>query len=220
VGRLCTRIGYAAVLLALGVPSRAAGVGDYSYTGVTSNAVVGGVGATVVVQEAARVPAGHVAAWVGVGGPGLGAGGLDEWIQAGVVVFDRGSTGRVFFEIARGVRVRLGFAQEVGVGARLRFQVLEDLSRPGWWQAWVDGVPVGPPVFLPGSHGAWRAQVMAEDWISSAGGCNSFSFGFGGLNVRASGSSLQEPLTDSTPFTQGGVRSSRSENGFRAWRRC
>ena len=39
--------------------------------------------ATVTMTTGPRVAGGHVAAWVGVGGVGLGPNGTDQWLQVG-----------------------------------------------------------------------------------------------------------------------------------------
>src|SRR5829696_2546644 len=70
-----------AAALTPAVPRGAARTPGYSYAGVASAGAVGGVAATLELSGAARIRDGQVAAWVGVGGPGLGRGGVDEWIQ-------------------------------------------------------------------------------------------------------------------------------------------
>lgn len=64
------------------------------------------------------------------------------------------------------------------VGERHRVAVLELAKRRSWWRVWVDGRPVSRPIFFPGSHGAWQAQVVAESWNSGTGVCNRFSYRF------------------------------------------
>ena len=58
--------------------------GGYSYAGHQAAYRGHGVRATIMLTRAPSVDAGHVAGWVGVGGPGQGANGGDAWIQAGV----------------------------------------------------------------------------------------------------------------------------------------
>src|SRR5438270_12065851 len=55
----------------------------YSYNGVQSPTRGYGVSANLTMNARSAVGAGHVAAWVGVGGAGMGQGGSDEWVQAG-----------------------------------------------------------------------------------------------------------------------------------------
>ena len=56
----------------------------YSYAGHQAAFRGHGVRATITATRAPGVEVGHVAGWVGVGGPGQGANGSDEWIQAGI----------------------------------------------------------------------------------------------------------------------------------------
>ena len=58
--------------------------GGYSYAGHQASYRGHGVRATITATRAPSVDAGHVAGWVGVGGPGQGANGEDAWIQAGI----------------------------------------------------------------------------------------------------------------------------------------
>ena len=88
----------AAVLAALTVatasPERAAssggcgrgavGAGSYAYAGYQAASSAHGVRATITALSIPNVGAGHVAAWIGVGGPGSAPGGTDSWLQAGV----------------------------------------------------------------------------------------------------------------------------------------
>ena len=56
--------------------------------------------ATISITRAPSVHAGHVAGWVGVGGPGQGANGSDEWIQAGIAAMP-GRSPFLYTEITR-----------------------------------------------------------------------------------------------------------------------
>ena len=210
-----------AIVFVLAVPRGAAQLTAYSYAGVTSESAVGGVAATLEVSRAENVHAGHVAAWVGVGGPGLGPGGIDEWIQIGLNGFVGDSRSTVYYEVKRGAfYAYTTVASGIEVGERHRFAVLESSSRPGWWRVWADGAPVSAPVFLPGSHGAWPGQIVAENWGTSSTVCNAFAFGFTDLAVRRPGSGSQVPLTAPVTFAGGGIKLSRAGTGFSALRRC
>src|SRR5579884_1778723 len=62
-----------------GVAEACAG-GPYLYAGLAGDRRVAGIGATITPAPAGfDVRAGHVAGWVGVGGPGQGPNGTDEW---------------------------------------------------------------------------------------------------------------------------------------------
>jgi hypothetical protein len=76
-----------------GQASRLASTGckkDYDYTGVQNVAPSSGIRAYLTTIKQPHVKAGHVAGWVGVGGPGLGPNGTDEWLQAGYSGFQTG----------------------------------------------------------------------------------------------------------------------------------
>jgi hypothetical protein len=218
--RFTVPLGSIVLLLVFGVSAGAGTRGGYSYAGLSSPAAVGGVAATVSYLEAPRLVAGHVAAWVGVGGPGMGRGGVDEWIQVGLNEQEDSPAAALYFELQRGARYRYGVvASGVEVGERHRFAVLEDRSRRGWWRAWVDGTPAGAAVFLPGSDRAWPGQVVAEEWRSQPAACNAFAFGFSDVAVRAPHKTAQTELAAPIRFADG-VALSRSGPGFRASHRC
>ena len=62
----------------------AAATGGYTYAGHQATHRGHGVRATISAVSAPEVAAGHVAGWVGVGGPGQGANGESLWLQAGL----------------------------------------------------------------------------------------------------------------------------------------
>src|SRR5689334_1970719 len=64
----------------------ACGVSSYSYAGLAAASGGYGVAATITPLSRPTVRGGHVAAWVGVGGPGAGPHGADEWLQVGISV--------------------------------------------------------------------------------------------------------------------------------------
>jgi hypothetical protein len=211
----------AALVLAVVAPRGAARLTTYRYAGIASKSTVGGVAATLEVSDAPAVHDGHVAAWVGVGGPGLGPNGVDEWIQIGFSGFAGESGSNVYYEVKRGTYTAYTpVATGIPVGERHRFAVRESLSRPGWWRVWLDGAPASPPVFLPGSHGAWPAQVVAENWVLDSAACNEFAFGFTDLSVRRPDSGAQIPLTAPVTFADGSIKLSRAGTGFKVRRHC
>ena len=57
-----------------------AGNGGYTYAGHQATYRGHGVRATISAIRAPNVVAGHVAGWVGVGGPGKGPNGEDSWL--------------------------------------------------------------------------------------------------------------------------------------------
>ena len=176
----------------------------YSYAGIETNLGTHGIAATVTVQRASVVASGHVAGWIGVGGPGKGANGSDAWIQIGLNA--EPGRGNVIYAEAwipgRGqVYKELG---AVPVGKQVRLAVLEVKGQPGTWRAWVDGRPVTAPVALRGSGGGtWQGDALGESWRSGSQVCNSYAYRFenvryataaGGVWKRLAGTvSLQDP---------------------------
>jgi hypothetical protein len=152
--------------------------GSYAYAGVQTQRPVHGVSAGIMALQAPDVKDGHVAGWVGIASKNA-----DGWIQVGLSAIPGASTNDVYLEYAAPGRdpqytvLRAG----VSVGERHRFAVSELASRPGWWQSSVDGSPAGRAVFLPGSHGRWRAQVLGESWNDNSGACNAYSYAFSGV---------------------------------------
>jgi hypothetical protein len=144
-----------------------------------------------------RVEAGHVAAWVGVGGYGLGPGGSDEWIQAGVVTRPGGKS-RLYVEVVRpgAGRTYLEVGAPVRRGEAHRVAVLEIAAAPGWWRAWVDGEPAAPAVYLPSSHGRFRPMATAESWDGGHDACNRFRFRFARVSLAAEPDGSWERLED------------------------
>lgn len=211
----------AAVVLALVAPRGSARSTTYRYAGVASRSHVGGVAATLEISAVPSVKDGHVAAWVGVGGPGLGADGVDAWIQIGFSGFAGESGSNVYYEVKRGTfYAYTPVASGIAARERHRFAVLELVSRPGWWRVWFDGAPASPPVLLPGSHDAWSGQVVAENWVTNPMACNAFAFAFRDLAVRRPGSGAQVPLTARGTFAEGSVELAGTQTGFTVRRRC
>src|SRR5205085_7394825 len=126
----------------------ACGVSEYSYAGFDTTQAVSGVRATITALTVPEVRQGHVAGWLGVGGPGLGPHGTDEWIQIGLSAFPEDHTNHVYMEVARpGAEPRYTLLRPV-LPARQhhRFAVLELVRHPGWWRVWLDGSPVSRAV--------------------------------------------------------------------------
>src|SRR4051794_33676120 len=91
-----------AAFIALAPPARATsacGASAYSYAGVLSAGAGSGVSATITPLRTPRLSGGHIAAWVGVGGPGLGPNRTDEWLQAGISA-EPGRGVALYYELA------------------------------------------------------------------------------------------------------------------------
>ena len=77
----------------------ACGTGGYSYAGVASSSHAYGIGATVTPLAGFNILSGHVAGWVGVGGPRQGPGGTDEWLQVGFSGFPQLTGSNIYYEL-------------------------------------------------------------------------------------------------------------------------
>lgn len=158
----------------------------YSYAGVQSTARAYGVSATLTLSARSTVDRGHVAAWVGVGGAGMGPGGSDEWVQAGIA-HDAGGADVLYYEFkrpgdAKATYVRL---KSVDRGESHNIVVYERAGVRDSWRVLVDGVKVSDPISLPGSHGLFAPVATAENWDGGvAGSCNRYAFDFSSLAVR------------------------------------
>jgi hypothetical protein len=160
------------------------GPAGYAYAGHQAAASARGVRATISALPAPAVRHGHVAGWVGVGGPDSGPHGEDQWLQAGIAMLP-GARPLLYVEVVRAGsapvfrRLRLG----VRPGERHRVAVVEVGGRPGWWRVLVDGRPALRPLQLPGSSGRWKPIVTAESWTGGAADCNAFAFRFEQVGV-------------------------------------
>jgi len=169
-----------------GRAAAACGFSAYSYAGVLSTQSRHGVSAAITPIGAPTVRGGHVAAWVGVGGEGLGPGGTDEWLQAGISARP-GEGIALYYELALpGAAPRYVMLKgHLRPGRGYRIAVLESRQHPGSWQVWVNGVRMTPRIYLRGSHGAWRPVATTESWDGGVGACNSFKFSFSNVSVAA-----------------------------------
>ena len=153
--------------------------GGYSYAGHQAASRSHGVRATITLTREPSVDAGHVAVWVGVGGPGQGADDGDAWIQAGIASLPVLGT-VLYAEITHEGRDRelVVVEENVDVGREYRIAVREIAGRPGQWQVWVDGEPVTKQIRMPDSSGRWAPIATAESWNGGTPKCNAFGFRF------------------------------------------
>ena len=203
---------------AQGGPARAQGCGakEYSYAGLASYTKGHGVAATLVPVQAPLVIDGHVGGWVGVGGTDAGPGGVAEWLQVGFAAFSGvdGSRSRLYYEVMRpGQSPKYHeLAASVKPGTKHRVAVLEMASRKAWGRVWVDGRAVSPPIHLPGSHGAWHPQAVAENWNGGTGVCNGLSFRVSDLRVAGTNGGTWQPFGDSYVYEDAGYKVVRAES--------
>jgi hypothetical protein len=178
--------------------------GGYTYAGHQSSHRGHGVRATITATRAPGVGAGHVAGWVGVGGPGQGADGEDAWIQAGIASVP-GVDAFLYAEVTRDSREPefILIAEGVGVGESHRVAVLEVSRRPGWWRVWVDGNPMTEPIRLRGSSGRWAPIATAESWNAGTPSCNTFGFRFERVSVSYGGGGSWRPFVPGHRFLDG-----------------
>jgi hypothetical protein len=169
--------------LAVSAPVAQACVRGYSYAGLYSPSVAPGIGATISLQAEPSVQTGHVAAWVGVGGPGLGPRGEDAWLQVGIASFGGSPQGRLYYELTQPGREPQyhELADNVLPGMKLRVAVLELTYARDYWIV-VSPAGIAGPFYLAGSHRAWEPIATGESYADSSR-CNSFSYRFGRIEL-------------------------------------
>ena len=175
--------------------------GGYSYAGHQAASRAHGVRATITLTRTPSVAAGHVAGWVGVGGPRQGASGGDAWIQAGIASMP-GMEPFIYAEITR-ERRRPEFMlieEGVPVGRSHRIAVLEMAGRRGWWRIRVDGEAMTTPIRMRGSSGRWAPIATAESWNAGRPACNSFGFRFERVSVSPGSDDPWRPFVSGHRF--------------------
>ena len=191
----------------------------YTYAGHQATVAGHGVRATITPTRAMNVAAGHVAGWVGVGGPGQGANGADAWLQVGIASVE-GTAPYLYAEVARdGRQPQLMLLDEnLRTGVSRRVAVLETAERPGSWRVWVDGNPVTKPIHLRGSSGRWAPIATAESFDGGASPCNTFAFRFERVSVSYGGGGSWRPFVSGHRFLDKGyaLRALSSQNAFLA----
>ena len=169
----------AALALAGSVATASAcGQNGYSYAGLGAPVTGSGISAIITPLGPFSIANGHVAGWVGVGGPGMGPHGTDEWLQIGLSGFP-GLYSDIYYEVARPGHYPAYHEVMANPpsGVPYRFAVLED--RPNVWRVWLNGKPVSPSIYLPQSHGQFMPIATAEAWDGGTGGaCNNFLYSF------------------------------------------
>jgi hypothetical protein len=200
----------ALVSISFSVPGRAqaaCGSSGYAYAGLGASHRAYGVATWLQSVAAPEVLSGHVAGWVGVGGPGAGPNGTDEWIQVGFSAFPGGSTS-LYYEVALPHQAPQYHEVAAGLpaGSTHKVAVVELRSRRSWWSVVVDDRAVGDPVHLPGSHGAWRPLATTETWGAGSFVCNRFSYRFGSVSVATRPGGGWQRLRNHYTFQNHGYR--------------
>jgi hypothetical protein len=184
-----------------------AGNGGYAYAGHQASDEGHGARATITLTRPLEVSAGHVAGWVGVGGPGQGPNGEDAWIQVGLGAVE-GTEPFLYAEITRPGRYPKFILLDEGiqVGESHRVAVLEIAARPNWWRVWVDRKPVTKPVRILGSSGRWAPIATAESFNGGTGACNRFAYRFEQVLVSHGRGGAWKPFQSGHRFLDGGYR--------------
>jgi hypothetical protein len=182
--RIALLVGVSALAAAVLVPAALACPKGYSYAGLYSSTKASGIAATIsMLDTPAAGGSSHVAGWVGVGGPGLGPHGADEWLQVGLATFGDSNEGRLYYELARPGRAPEYVELATGIvpGVKVRVAVME---LPFARDAWIVVSPAGisGPFYLPRSHQAWEPVATAESYAETKR-CNRYAYSFGGLQL-------------------------------------
>jgi hypothetical protein len=210
--------------VSLGGASRVLACGNtsgYSYAGLGAPSPAFGISAIITPLDAFDVINGHVAGWVGVGGPGEGPGGTDEWLQIGYAGFPGGIGSDIYYEVAQPGR-RPAYHQvapALPAGSASRVAVVELRSRPNWWRVWLNRRPVSPAIHLAASHDAWRPIATAESWDGGTGGtCNTFLYRFRRVSIAHAAGGDWHQLTNGIPIRSSATRvqHGRGSAGFLA----
>jgi hypothetical protein len=186
----------------------ACGTSGYAYAGLGASRRAYGVAATLQAVAAPQVVSGHVAGWVGVGGPGAGPNGADEWIQVGFSAFPGSPLSSLYYEVARPGQAPEYHEIATGLpaGSSHKVAVVELGNSRSSWRVFVDDHAVGSAVYLPGSHGAWRPLATTESWGAGSFVCNRFSYRFGSVSLATRPGGGWQRLASHYTFQNHGYR--------------
>lgn len=191
----------------------ACGSGGYSYAGLSATSPAFGIAATVTPLGGFNVLNGHVAGWVGVGGPGQGPNGADEWLQVGSSGFPELTGNDLYYELALPNKQPTyhQLASDLPMGKSSRVAVLEMDGRSNWWRVWLNGSPVSNPIYMPTSHGRWAPIATAESWDGgTAGTCNGFLYRFHRVSIAQAPGGGWRQLLSGQPINSSMTRIQRS----------
>jgi hypothetical protein len=206
---LAAAFGFAGVY---GGSALACGTGGYTYAGVAASGHAYGISASITPLSAFSVVSGHVAGWVGMGGPNQGPKGTDEWLQVGFSGFPTAAGSSLYYELTLPNQAPAyhEIASGLPAGKTQRVAVLEIGGRPDWWQVWVNGKAVSTPIHLPSSHGRWAPMATAESWDGGTGGnCNGFLYRFTAVSIASAPGGSWKPLVGGYPITSPTTRLAR-----------
>jgi hypothetical protein len=199
--------------------SSACGAKEFSYAGLQSENKAHGVSATITPLDFPNVSDGHVGGWIGVGGTEEGPGGTAEWLQAGLASFAPENSIRLYYEVTIAGKSPHYYELDANVqpGDKHKIAVLEMQSHNSWWRVWVDGQPVTKAIHLPGSHGAWYPQALAENWNGGTGTCNTYAYKFSDVKLAKTNGGVWQSLKHRSLFQDAGyqvVQTSRVPSSF------
>jgi hypothetical protein len=211
----CAALGSAAGALACGNST------GYSYAGIGAASPASGISANISPLDAFDILNGHVAGWVGVGGPGEGPGGTNEWLQIGYSGFPGVTGSDIYYEVAQPSHLPTyhQVTAALPVGTMSKVAVLEMRNRPNWWRVWLNHKPVSAPIRLPESHDRWSPIATAESWDGGKGGtCNTFLYRFRHVSIARAAGGGWYPLTGGFPIQSAVTRVQRARGsaGFLA----
>ena len=190
------------------VAASAAATG-YCYAGLVGTKGPLGISGTLTARAPAVVQAGHVAAWVGVGGPNEAPDGSAEWLQVGMNSAHGSVNNHLYYEYVRpGIPVQyVQLAANVPVGQSVRVAVLKTATGRDLWRVWVDGKPVSDPISLPGSEGRLTPVATAENFDGGAPGVvNTFSYSVAGIKVATRAGGVWRSFTEGQLRQDDGVQ--------------
>lgn len=208
----------AVAVAALGGAARAHACGSngYSYAGVQAAAPAFGISATVTSVEAFPLLSGHVAGWVGVGGPGEGPGGTNEWLEIGLSSFPAVTGSDLFYEVSQPAAFPAyhRVATNLPAGTAFEVGVLEMRNHPDSWRVWLNGRAVSKPIRLPQSHKRFVPIATAESWDGGTHGvCNTFLYHFRGVRIAHAPGGGWRGLSGGYPIRSSVTRVRRSRGG-------
>jgi hypothetical protein len=195
--------------------ARLCGSQGYSYAGISAIQSRSGISAAITALNAPHVSAGHVAAWVGVGGYGLGPGESNEWLQAGISAAP-GQPVSLYYELAQPHKAPVYhlIPITVSVGKTYDVAVLESRHHPNWWRVWVNGARASARFFLPASRDNWKPVATSENYDGGVGACNTFAFKFGQLRATVTDHRGWTPVDGSVLSAPGYTVQGRTLAGF------
>jgi hypothetical protein len=199
--------------------SNACGAKEFSYAGLQAENTAHGVSATIAPLALPTVADGHVGGWIGVGGTEEGPGGTAEWLQVGLASFAPENSIHLYYEVTiagNGPRYH-ELEADVQPGERHKLAVLEMRTQNSWWRVWVDNKPVTKPIHLPGSHGSFYPQALAENWNGGTGTCNTYAYKFSNVQLAHTNGGVWQTLKHRSLFHDAGyqvVQTSRVPSNF------